>query len=247
MSYYSKNKSPLGYFLGEDNIDSYGVDHSGFSLRDELAYQIARTNQEDQMVNGYKKLGITKDYPQSTTDFWGDSSENNYGFGSSDISENIEKKKEEGIGNMMRICTEKNPTLKIAAVPYDTIQGLYANVFKKPVKYDKLSTVGIAFEEADRVGKLGLSDEDTHKYISCVGAFGGPLEAAAMLGIGWGKEKWDYYRKKGNPHWGTEEEILQDGQKDWNNDKIGVRRGISIKDINECSEFLPPNARKKLY
>ena len=39
---YPKYKSPLGYTLGSNNVDSYGVNHSGFSTRDELAYQTAR-------------------------------------------------------------------------------------------------------------------------------------------------------------------------------------------------------------
>ncbi len=41
MDWYAKYKSPLGYQVGENQIDSYGVDHSGFSVRDELAYDFA--------------------------------------------------------------------------------------------------------------------------------------------------------------------------------------------------------------
>ena len=37
----------------------------------------------------YNAQGITSNYPQYTTNFWGDSA-NNYGFGSSNISANIE-------------------------------------------------------------------------------------------------------------------------------------------------------------
>ncbi len=36
MDFYSKYKSPLGYQTGENHIDSYGVDHSGFTTRDEI-------------------------------------------------------------------------------------------------------------------------------------------------------------------------------------------------------------------
>ena len=42
MEMFNKYKSPLGYQVGENHIDTYGVDHSGFSTRDELAYQMAR-------------------------------------------------------------------------------------------------------------------------------------------------------------------------------------------------------------
>ena len=41
MDWYAKYKSPLGYQVGENQIDSYGVDHSCFSVRDELAYDFA--------------------------------------------------------------------------------------------------------------------------------------------------------------------------------------------------------------
>ena len=44
MDLYANYKSPLGYQTGEGQIDTYGVDHSGFSTRDELEYQFARQN-----------------------------------------------------------------------------------------------------------------------------------------------------------------------------------------------------------
>ncbi len=83
-------KSPFGYILDEEKqIDSYGVDHSKFSLRDELAYQIARTNQEEQLEKSYNNLGISKNYPQFGNSFWGGNSANNYGFGTSNIEDNV--------------------------------------------------------------------------------------------------------------------------------------------------------------
>ena len=78
---YPKYKSPLGYSTGDNNIDSYGVDHSGFSNRDELEYQIARGARENQIIQNYNNQGITENYPQYTTNFWGSSPENNYGLG----------------------------------------------------------------------------------------------------------------------------------------------------------------------
>ena len=90
MEMFNKYKSPLGYQTGENQIDSYGVDHSGFSTRDEIAYQMARQQRENQMIKNYNNQGITQDYPQLGTNFWGDSPDNNFGFGSSHISSNIE-------------------------------------------------------------------------------------------------------------------------------------------------------------
>ncbi|MBQ8482524.1 MAG: hypothetical protein IJ532_08340, partial [Alphaproteobacteria bacterium] len=68
----------------------YGVNHRGFSTRDELEYQVARQQREQQLIQNYNNQGITQDYPQYGTNFWGDNTDNNYGFGSSDISGNIQ-------------------------------------------------------------------------------------------------------------------------------------------------------------
>ena len=89
MDLYSKYKSPLGYSLN-NNIDSYGVDHSNFTIRDELSYQMARQNRENQIIKNYNNHGITKNYPQLSTNFWGRTPDNNYGFGNSQISANAE-------------------------------------------------------------------------------------------------------------------------------------------------------------
>ena len=50
MDFYSKYKSPLGYAINDNNTDSYGVDHSGFTIRDELAYQIMQLMQVSTLV-----------------------------------------------------------------------------------------------------------------------------------------------------------------------------------------------------
>ena len=90
MDMYPKYKSKFGYQIGNNQIDSYGVDHSGFSLQDELAYQFVREEKENKLLEQLKSRGITQNLPQHTTDFWGDSA-NNYGFGTTDITANIEK------------------------------------------------------------------------------------------------------------------------------------------------------------
>ena len=90
MDLYEKYKSPLGYEIGDDGVDSYGVNHRGFSTRDELEYQVARQQREQQLIQNYNSQGITQDYPQYGTNFWGDNTDNNYGFGSSNIGGNIQ-------------------------------------------------------------------------------------------------------------------------------------------------------------
>ena len=47
---YEKYKSPFGYQVGDNGIDSYGVDHRGCTIRDEIEYQTARNNRESQMM-----------------------------------------------------------------------------------------------------------------------------------------------------------------------------------------------------
>ena len=71
-------------------IDSYGVDHNGFSTRDELAYQFARDKREGKLLDYYQSQGINDNYPQLGTDFWGNNAADNYGFGSSDIEGKID-------------------------------------------------------------------------------------------------------------------------------------------------------------
>ena len=47
MSFWKQYTSPLGYESNGNPIDTYGVDHSGFTTRDELQYQTARINREN--------------------------------------------------------------------------------------------------------------------------------------------------------------------------------------------------------
>ena len=90
MDMYPRYKSKFGYQIGNNQIDSYGVDHSGFTTQDEVAYQFAREEKENSLLDQLKKQGITENFPQYGTDFWGNNADNNYGFGISNISQNIE-------------------------------------------------------------------------------------------------------------------------------------------------------------
>lgn len=91
MDIWDKIKKLSGYQSGDGGIDSYGVDHSGFSVRDELEYQSARLARENQLAENFSKQGIAEEnYPQFGTNFWGGTPENNYGFGTSNIKQNIE-------------------------------------------------------------------------------------------------------------------------------------------------------------
>ena len=91
MDFFGSYKSPFGYENGENGgVDSYGVDHSGFSTQDELQYQILRTNRENELANDMARQGIPQSsYPQYGTSFWGNSA-NNYGFGLRNIAQNAQ-------------------------------------------------------------------------------------------------------------------------------------------------------------
>ena len=55
---------------------------------------------ENQLIQNYNNQGITKNYPQYGTNFWGGSSNNNYGFGFSNIHDNIENRNNSVISNI---------------------------------------------------------------------------------------------------------------------------------------------------
>ena len=81
MDMYGKYQSPFGYTSGDNVIDSYGVDHSGFSTQDELQYQTLRTNRENELANDMVRQGIAQsNYPQYGASFWSNnlSSATNY-------------------------------------------------------------------------------------------------------------------------------------------------------------------------
>lgn len=84
MTFWKQYKSPLGYYNNDDQIDSYGVNHSDFSTRDELNYQIARQERENKIKEQLQNQGIDT-LPQYGTNFWNKSADNNYGFGKSNI------------------------------------------------------------------------------------------------------------------------------------------------------------------
>ena len=66
MDMYQKYTSPFGYQTGTGGIDTYGVNHNKFSLRDENDYQFARQKRENELQAQYNAQGITENYPQYT-------------------------------------------------------------------------------------------------------------------------------------------------------------------------------------
>ena len=106
MDMYPKYTSPFGYQTGVGGIDTYGVNHNNFSLRDEVEYQFARDKREQELMKQYNAQGITENYPQYGTNFWGNAA-NNYGFGNSNISANIENRTEKIAEFLKKMSSDK--------------------------------------------------------------------------------------------------------------------------------------------
>ena len=93
MNIYKKYTTPFGYVADGEKIDAYGIDHSGFSTRDELEYQFARLNREKQLADILKQHGIPQqDYPQLGTGFWRNNPQNNNNIESFEIDGNVENR-----------------------------------------------------------------------------------------------------------------------------------------------------------
>ncbi len=199
MDMYPKYISPFGYQTGSNRIDSYGVNHSGFSLRDELEYQFARKKRENQLMEQYKAQGITKNYPQYTTNFWGNNAANNYGFGSSNIADNI--------ANLPQVTPILQQPVQPQQIQQNQPQNMLSGVYNT-YKDNGLLGLGMQYAEpsvkramkaAEWLKPLPISDINKHQYVSCVGATGGPLAAAETLAGGIYKEFDDYKKKVNNP------------------------------------------------
>ena len=63
---------------------------------------------ENQLIQDHNNQGITKNYPQQGTNFWGGSSNNNYGFGSSNIHDNIENRNNNPFENTVNTFGQEN-------------------------------------------------------------------------------------------------------------------------------------------
>ena len=68
---------------------------------------------ENQLIQNYNNQGITKNYPQYGTNFWASSPENNYGFGTSNIHNNIENREKQteqsyGLGSENQTFGQEN-------------------------------------------------------------------------------------------------------------------------------------------
>lgn len=236
MDIWRKHKSPLGYYSNDNQVDSYGVNHSGFSIRDELNYQFARQQKEDAMLQQYNNQGITSNYPQYTTNFWGNSADNNYGFGNSDIEGNVEKMKSSSLNICNPITSLYNAGHKIgelaadAKIAYDYLQKMKQTGRKLVTTYGPNQGADI--------------DNYYHSLLQCQLAKISPTSRDWGLRLGYAKEIWDYHKKKGTM---PISEISADSRKDLQNNLYGSNLGYSNPN-KSCWDMLDdrrtPNMRK---
>lgn len=255
MDIWKKYKSPLGYYNNDNQIDSYGVDHSGFSTRDELNYQMARQQKEDAMLQQYNNQGITSNYPQYTTNFWSNSADNNYGFGSSDIEGNVENVKKQ-LNNPTNNLWQK--VKDVATIATDTIRYTPEETWFKlkslgelaantKIAYDywkEMNKTGSQLVETFGPGQGANIDNYYHPLLQCQLAKISPTSRDWGLRLGYAKEILDYHKKKGTM---PMSEISADSRKDLQNNLYGSNLG-HYNPNKSCWEMLDdqrtPNMRK---
>ena len=205
---YPQYKSPLGYTNGDNKIDAYGVDHSGFSTRDELEYQLARQNKENQLIQNYNNQGITKNYPQQGTNFWGTSPDNNYGFGTSKIHDNIENMMQNQTVQANGLETENQAKANNIPRYWDTAADgekvwNYVQQQEGDVKSQSQNMINYLYSLGAGLGNMygnyqnftpiKMSDKYKHAVINCSASqYGEGGNDMAKL-VSWGKEARDIW------------------------------------------------------
>ncbi|MBQ8482632.1 MAG: hypothetical protein IJ532_08920 [Alphaproteobacteria bacterium] len=122
-----------------------------------MEYQVARQQREQQLIQNYNNQGITQDYPQYGTNFWGDNTDNNYGFGSSNIGGNIQN-----VTNQLNNSGFNNGQI-VANSDY-TINT--ESLVGKPSSYFQNNTYGSAMGRAIENTEGVVTTPDTTSYIT---------------------------------------------------------------------------------
>lgn len=161
MDIWKKLKKLSGYQSGDGGVDSYGVDHSGFSTRDELEYQNARLTRENQLAENFAEQGIAEEnYPQYGTNFWGQTAENNYGFGASNISQNVQD-----VTNRLNSMATQNNNEQQLQMPAGSEQQLIMPSYELQQKlqqpqtstWDKIKNAANNFADATQAATVGYA------------------------------------------------------------------------------------------
>ncbi len=273
MSFWKQYTSPLGYVSNGNPIDAYGVDHSGFTTRDELQYQTARINRENDLMTQMNNQGITN-YPQYGTNFWGSSSDNNYGFGTSNIGNNIENRQQTMTPVPQMATQSSTPQLQqqpepsawdtvkqwgetaangLMSVPkkiWETSESLGELAADTKIAYDywqKMNQTGNQLVKTFGTGQGADIDNYYHPLLQCELAKISPESRRNGIALGYAKEYlMDYPKKRFWQHL-DHNEIMEDSRKDLQNNLYGSNLGVNNPNIS-CEDLLDdrrtPNMRK---
>lgn len=269
---YPKYTSPFGYQTGTGGIDTYGVDHSEFTTRDELQYQTARINRENDLMTQMNNQGITN-YPQYTNNFWGTNADNNYGFGTSNIENNIENRQQTMTSVPQMTPQPSTPSVQQQPEPsaWDTVKqwgntavnGIMSvpeQIWKAgeslgeltadtKIAYDywkKMKQTGNRLVKTFGSGQGADIDNYYHPLLQCELAKISPESRRNGIALGYAKEYlMDYPVKRitGQSH----DEVMEDSQKDLQNNLYGSNLGYynpSISCENLLDDRRTPNMRK---
>jgi len=178
MNFGDKYKSLLGYYNKDNQIDSYGVNHSGFSTFDELNYQNARIERENMITKQLRNQRITN-FPQYRTNFWSRPANNNYGFGFS----NIENATKQELNNLLQNQnTVTQFSISKQTTPIEQIIGAVQDLSRNYFDMKKDRTIG--------------ADDYFHCKANYEAAQRGKYGALAAQILGDEKEIFDYFKNR---------------------------------------------------
>lgn len=192
--------------------------------------------QEKEKEQNHNNQGNLSNYTQYPTNFWGNSADNNYGFGNSDIEGNVEKMKSSSLNIRNPITSLYNAGHKIgelaadAKIAYDYLQKMKQTGRKLVTTYGPNQGADI--------------DNYYHPLLQCQLAKISPTSRDWGLRLGYAKEIWDYHKKKGTM---PMSEISADSRKDLQNNLYGSNLGYNNPN-KSCWDMLDdrrtPNMRK---
>ena len=164
---------------------------------------------ENQLIQNYNNQGITKNYPQQGTNFWGNS-DNNYGFGSSNIHDNIENKNNNPFENTVNTFGQSQTEQSYGLGSENQAQVKPVYEIPNPRRY---STEEILWDGVKGFGQGFVSGLETL-------ANGATLGGYNLLEINASNENQSYLPQKNNfskdnpvpRYW----ETAADGEKVWN-------------------------------
>jgi hypothetical protein len=257
-----KYMSQLGYQIGDDGIDTYGVNHNDFTINDELRYQTARIDRENQLINSYNNMGIKDNYPIYTTNFWGSTSDNNYGFGNMNIREAIDNHAGINQSPLPVLNLNQNPmqpnvpnsvenNLSIEGLKqynyYNPITSLYnfgqrigEGIADAKLAYDywqKMRQTGRRLVNTLGAGQGVGIDNYYHALLQCELAKISPFSQNLGLKLGYAKEYLMDYPMKSFIDKMEHNKIVGDGRKDLQNNIYGSNLGSDNPNIS-CERLL---------